>query len=70
MSKPAFPPFLAKSENTAYYEGMSLLEYYAGQALTGLCANDRYHDGEDWSRIPEYALYQAKNMMKELEKKD
>lgn len=67
MSKPAFPR-PSKLTGDPHEDDMTLLEYYAGQALAGLCANPIYHEGNDWSRIPEYAFYQAKAMIKEVEK--
>jgi hypothetical protein len=45
---PAWPTFVAISPSgDAYpgFPGMSLRDYFAGQALAGLCANTNY----DWS---------------------
>lgn len=43
MSKPAFP---LQRNHTASNEGMSLHEYFAGQALVGLLASSRIHEIE------------------------
>ncbi len=70
MSKPAFPrPGTPDPHCFDEQDGMSLLEFYAGQALIGLCANPVYHEGNEWSRIAEYAFYQAEAMIKESEKR-
>jgi hypothetical protein len=48
------------------YTGMSLREYYAGQALAGLLANDTGPAG-DWKKSAKDALEAADALIAELE---
>ena len=63
MSKPAFPH---ESPNKIF-AGMSLLEYYAGQALSGFLANSSIDTSE--TTIAELSFDCAKAMMAESEKR-
>ena len=60
---PAFPLPLG-SETTQGSEGMSLLDYFAGHALAGMCANER--DGSrSFQECAEYAYMHANAMLVE-----
>ena len=39
-SGPAFPTLFIESEYGSGYKGMTLRDYFAGQALAGLCSTD------------------------------
>lgn len=43
---PAFPVFDA-SQNVAVFGGMSLRDWFAGQALAGLCANPVFSENDN-----------------------
>jgi len=72
MSKPAFPlkdagvndSLTAITDN----EGMTLLEYYAGQALIGLSVRT-YEDNDSFVGISELCFEYAEAMIKEAEKR-
>lgn len=69
MSKPAFPQKVADISIVPNgCEGMTLLEYYAGQALVGLIANGGDacdHDGN----AAAWSFSFAEAMIKEAEKR-
>jgi len=84
VNKPAFPrpmsePF-ENRENPGMYahascqDGMSLLEYYAGQALTGLWAACAHPQSDaptqcDFNIFAKACFEQAEAMIKEAEKR-
>ena len=60
-SGPAFP-----QDRGTILPGMSLRQYYIGQALMGLCANPTYTG--DTARITEMTIEQADALLLELAK--
>jgi len=64
MSKPAFPHESPKE----IFSGMTLLEYYAGQALIGLSVRT-YEDNDSFVGISELCFEYAEAMIKEAEKR-
>jgi hypothetical protein len=60
---PAFPPAYAATLPRNFPQGMSLRDWFAGQALAGLCANRDYVD-ESYPSIAEYAYHHADAMLK------
>ena len=75
MSKPAFPHQSPKE----IFQGMSLLEYYAGQALVGVIANNAFYlsaietaqeRGENYTEWISRGCFEfAEAMVKEAEKR-
>jgi hypothetical protein len=66
MKKSAFPIYVTGGPESGYHPGMSLREYYAGQALAGLLANDTGPAG-DWKKSAKDALEAADALIAELE---
>jgi len=48
--------------------GLTVRDYFAGQALTALCTNRRYEDKTDVNVIAEFAYLIADTMIAEREK--
>jgi len=68
MSKPAFPrPFSGKEVTSPSQDGMSLLEFYAGQALVGMLNHGDAYKNPDKAAV--WAFEQAEVMVKEAEKR-
>jgi len=75
MSKPAFPQSVSDISIVPNdCEGMSLLEYYAGQALNGLWASCAHEKSDcpthcDFDIFAKACFDQAEAMIKEAEKR-
>jgi len=54
--------------NQTYDPGMSLRDWFAGQALMGACANPELCDVEAYKHIPRRSYEAADAMIKEIEK--
>ncbi len=60
----AFPTVPVNSDEPERYAGMSLRDYFAGQALMGLIASDDEDAGDRIEDIPKYAYFIADAMLK------
>lgn len=58
---------IVNDDNGTYYEGMTLLEYYAGLTHMGLCANPEFN-GIEYRTLAQTAIARAKVLIEELEK--
>lgn len=67
-SKPAFPALHSLSDGVSYSNGMTLREYYAGQALVGLIASNDDGAGDRLTEVPKYAVDIADALIAELNK--
>lgn len=65
-SEPAFPtPHLAP-----YAPGLTKLEYFAGQAMQGLCAADNGSSFQDDDIMVEKVISRAEKLLKKLEENE
>lgn len=59
---PAFPPNAGWRDNDHDCRGMTLRQWYAGQALAGMTANPEHND-TDWETIVELSFHAADAMI-------
>ena len=64
---PAFPRTLVTNDGTSSiaYRGMSLRDYFAGQALVGMLGNPMYDENSS-ANVAQQAVVQADAMLKAL----
>jgi len=62
---PAFPqPVIGATDGRACDPGMSLRDWFAGQALAGLCASTTHDDSPGTALLATWAYQQADAMLK------
>lgn len=64
LKQPAFPTF----DGNGHYVGLTKLEYFAAIAMQGLCVSDFVNGNYNETEIAEFAVRQAKELLKQLEK--
>jgi hypothetical protein len=61
---PAFPCGYHPEGNSADQQGMTLRDWFAGQALAGLCASTTHDDSPGTALLATWAYQQADAMLK------
>jgi len=69
-SEPAFPVAFTEVNNLgiefpSVQYGMTLRDYFAGQALVGLLSSGNYNSSRSWHQLPSEAYAMANGMLEE-----